>query len=219
VLALFDIESWLKNGGILLLALIVFAESGLLFGFFLPGDSLLFLAGLLASEAGGSHLPPLPLTALVVFLAAVIGDQVGYIFGNKVGPSLFHRPESRFFNPAHVDRAHAFLDKHGPKTIVLARFVPIVRTFAPIVAGVGKMRYRTFVTFNLIGGFLWAVGLTTLGYFVGQVDWVKNNIEVASVLVVALSLVPVVIEVVRHRRQAVAAVDDIRHDLSEHAAD
>jgi membrane-associated protein len=219
VLALFDIESWLKNGGILLLALIVFAESGLLVGFFLPGDSLLFLAGFFASEAGGNHLPPLPVTALVVFLAAVIGDQVGYIFGNKVGPSLFHRPESRFFNPAHVERAHAFLDKHGPKTIVLARFVPIVRTFAPIVAGVGKMRYRTFVTFNLVGGFLWAVGLTTLGYFVGQVDWVKNNIEIASVLIVALSLVPVVIEFVRHRRATAAPVDDTRHDFSEHAAD
>jgi membrane-associated protein len=219
VLALFDIESWLQNGGILLLALIVFAESGLLIGFFLPGDSLLFLAGFFSSDAGGNHLPPLPITALVVFLAAVAGDQVGYLFGRGVGPSLFHRPESRFFKPAHVDRAHAFLEKHGPKTIVLARFVPIVRTFAPIVAGVGKMRYRVFVTYNFVGAFLWGVGLTTLGYFVGQVSWVKDNIEIASVLIVALSVVPVAIEFLRHRRQAMAATQELPDSVTEQVGD
>jgi len=219
VLALFNIESWLKSGGILLLALIVFAESGLFIGFFLPGDSLLFLAGFFSSAAGGNHLPPLPVVALVAFAAAVIGDQVGYLFGLKVGPSLFQRPESRFFKPSHVVRAQLFFDKYGSRTIVLARFVPIVRTFAPIVAGVGKMRYRTFLTYNIIGGFLWAVGVTTLGYFVGQVDWVKNNIEAASVGIVLLSLIPVMIEFVKHRRHPLPVAEHTTAEVSEHAAD
>jgi membrane-associated protein len=137
MLALFDIGSWLDKGGLVLLAAIVFAESGLLIGFFLPGDSLLFIAGFLSSNAGGNVLPSLPIVALVTFVAAVTGDQVGYLFGRKVGPSLFDRPQSKFFNPKNIDKAHAFLEKHGSKTIVMARFVPIVRTFAPIVAGVG----------------------------------------------------------------------------------
>ena len=206
MLALFDIESWLKSGGILLLAAIVFAESGLLVGFFLPGDALLFLAGFATSESfpGGRLLPVLPITALVVFVAAVAGDQVGYLFGKKVGPAIFDRPKSRFFKPANVQKAHAFLEKHGAKTIVMARFVPVVRTFAPIVAGVGSMKYRTFVTFNLIGGLAWGVGVTTLGYFMGKIDWVKNNIEIASIGVVALSLLPVAFELYKHRKASAA---------------
>ena len=118
----------------------------------------------------------------MAFAAAVIGDQVGFWFGRKVGPSLFSRPDSRLFKQQNVTKAHAFFERHGAKTIVLARFVPIVRTFAPIVAGVSDMNYRTFVIFNVIGGFLWAVGLTTLGYFMGQIDVVKNNIEIAIVV-------------------------------------
>ncbi len=212
MLALFDIESWLQNGGIVLLAAIVFAESGLLIGFFLPGDSLLFLAGLYTANEG-DYLPSLPITALVVFIAAVLGDQVGYLFGRKVGPSLFDRPKSRFFKPSHVDKAHAFLEKHGSKTIVLARFVPIVRTFAPIVAGVGKMKYRTFVTFNIVGGFIWGVGVTTLGHFLGTVDVIKDNIEVASIVIVFLSIMPIVFEVVRHRRQAAEIVEGVATDV------
>lgn len=202
MLALFDIESWLKSGGIALLAAIVFAESGLLIGFFLPGDSLLFLAGFATTDSfpGGKLLPALPITALVVFAAAVLGDQVGYLFGRKVGPDLFDRPQSKIFRPANVVKAHAFLEKHGAKTIFLARFVPIVRTFAPIVAGVGGMRYRTFVTYNIIGGLVWGVGLTTLGHFLGKIDWVENNVEKASLLIVALSLVPILVEVLRHRK-------------------
>jgi membrane-associated protein len=204
---------WLiEKGGLALLSLIVFAESGLLVGFFLPGDSLLFFAGFLASEAGGNKLPPLPVVVLCVFAAAVIGDQVGYLFGRKVGPSLFHRPRSRFFNPRNVVKAHAFFERHGPKTIVLARFVPIVRTFAPIVAGVGTMRYRTFVAYNVVGALLWGVGVTTLGYFLGEIEWIKNNVEVAAVLIVALSLLPVGVELMRHRRAAAhepAAVSEV----------
>jgi membrane-associated protein len=205
VLALFDIESWLDKGGVVLLAAIVFAESGLLVGFFLPGDSLLFIAGFLSSNAGGEVLPPLPIVAGVAFVAAVAGDQVGYLFGKKVGPTLFQRPESRLFKPSHVDKAQDFFDKHGAKTIVLARFVPIVRTFAPIVAGVGTMKYRTFVVYNVVGGLLWGVGITTLGYFLGEVEWIESNIEVAIVGIVALSVLPMVIEYLRHRRQAAAA--------------
>ena len=202
VLALFDIESWIQNGGLLLLGAIVFAESGLLIGFFLPGDSLLFLAGFFTASTAADNKfhHSLLVTASVVVIAAIVGDQVGYLFGRKVGPALFDRPESRFFKPAHVTRAHEFLEHHGSKTIVMARFVPVVRTFAPIVAGVGNMRYRTFVTYNILGGLLWGAGLTSLGHYLGDIDWVKNNIEIASIGVVALSLVPVLIEFVRHRR-------------------
>jgi membrane-associated protein len=200
IAALFDIERWLDKGGLALFALIVFAESGLLIGFFLPGDSLLFVAGLLSSDAGDNVLPALPITAGVAFLAAVLGDQVGFVFGRKVGPSLFDRPQSRFFNPANVAKAHAFFERRGPIAIVLARFVPVVRTFTPIVAGVADMKYRTFVVYNLLGGLLWGVGVTTLGYYLGEIDFIKNNLEVAAVVVVAISLIPVVLEYRRHRR-------------------
>lgn len=195
-----NVESLLSNGGLLVLGLIVFAESGLLVGFFLPGDSLLFIAGFLASEAGGNVLPPLPWVLLVSASMAIIGDQVGYVIGRRVGPALFARPKSRLFDPAHVDRAQAFFDRHGAKTIVLARFVPIVRTFAPVVAGVGRMDYRSFVRYNVIGGLGWGVGLPTLGYFLGQIDAVKHNIEAAIIGIVFLSVLPVIIEFVKHRR-------------------
>ncbi|MEI6743673.1 MAG: VTT domain-containing protein [bacterium] len=200
MLALFNIQNWLESGGLVLLGLIVFAESGLLIGFFLPGDSLLFIAGFLSSSAGSNVLPPLPLVALVTTLCAIAGDQVGYWFGHRVGPALFDRPKSRIFNPKNVEKAHAFLEKYGAKTIVLARFVPVVRTFAPIVAGVGKMNYRTFVLYNIIGGVVWGGGVTTLGYFLGEVNFVKENIEIASLAIVALSIAPIAIEFIRHRR-------------------
>jgi membrane-associated protein len=192
----------IEKGGLWLVAAIVFAESGLLIGFFLPGDSLLFITGFLVSKpADLPHIgQPLPLVCLVLFIAAVAGDQVGYIFGKRVGPSIFNRPKSRLFNPEHVERASKFLDKHGPKTILLARFVPVVRTFAPIVAGVGNMSYSTFVRWNLIGGALWGVGVTALGYFLGQIDFVREHVEVAILVVVFISLLPIVIEFVKHRR-------------------
>jgi membrane-associated protein len=197
---LLDPEALIEKGGLLLLSLIVFAESGLLFGFFLPGDSLLFIAGFLTSEAGGNVLPPLWIVLFCVFVAAVLGDQIGYLFGNKVGPALFRRPDSRFFKQDHLVKAENFFARYGPKTIVLARFVPIVRTFAPIVAGAGSMHYRTFVTYNVLGALLWAVGVTAAGYFLGQIDIVKNNIEIALIVIVLVSIVPMVIEVLRHRR-------------------
>ena len=209
MLALFNIEQWLQDGGIFLLAAIVFAESGLFFGFFLPGDSLLFIAGFLSSDTGGGHLPALPLVARVTVVAAIVGDQVGYWFGAKVGPALFDKPESRLFKPAHVQRAHTFLEKYGPRTIVLARFVPIVRTFAPIVAGVGKMNYRTFIAYNIAGGILWGAGVTSLGYFLGEIDFVKENIEIAIIAIVFVSVLPVVFELWKHRREVAEAVDEL----------
>ena len=184
---------------------IVFAESGLLVGFFLPGDSLLFTAGFFASSPDSIpealHLN-LPLLLVGCFVAAVAGDQVGYLFGRRVGPALFNRPDSRFFKRQNVEKAQRFFDKHGAKTIVLARFVPIVRTFAPIVAGVSTMRYRTFVTFNLVGGALWAIGVTLLGYFLGQVDVVEQNLEVTLLLIVGVSFLPMIIELLRGRAEA-----------------
>jgi membrane-associated protein len=206
-----DPHTIVEHGGLWLVAAIVFAESGLLIGFFLPGDSLLFITGFLTSKPEG--LPqidqPLPLVLLVLFVAAVLGDQVGYLFGRKVGPTLFDRPKSRLFNPANVDKAHLFFERHGSKTIVMARFVPIVRTFAPIVAGVGQMKYRTFVAYNIVGGLLWAVGVTTLGYFLGQVDVIRDNVEMAAIAIVAASFIPIIVEVVKHRRQAAQAVPEL----------
>jgi len=197
---MFNVEAWLTAGGLALLAAIVFAETGLLVGFFLPGDSLLFVAGFLSSSAGGHILPPLPVTAFVVFIAAATGDQVGYLIGRRIGPSLFSRPERRFFNPANALRAQVFFEERGPRSIVLARFVPIVRTFVPVVAGVGEMHYSTFVRYNLIGAALWGVGITTLGYYLGEVGFVKDNLEIAAVIIVTLSLIPVALEYRRSQR-------------------
>jgi membrane-associated protein len=200
MLALFNLEQLLENGGLFVLAAIVFAESGLLIGFFLPGDSLLFIAGFLASEAGKNVLPPIPLVIIVTVIAAIAGDQVGYWFGKKVGPALFDRPKSKLFNPSHVVRAHTFMEKYGNRTIVLARFVPIVRTFAPVVAGIGGMEYKTFVKYNVLGGIAWGAGLPLLGFLLGRVDVVKDHIEIAILAVVFISLLPVVFEYISHRR-------------------
>jgi membrane-associated protein len=204
MLALLNPEDLLASGGILLLGAIVFAESGLLIGFFLPGDSLLFIAGFFSSSAASEVSDvklSLPLVVLVSTGMAIIGDQVGYIIGNKAGPAMFNRPKSRLFDPAHVVKAQSFFDKYGARTIILARFIPIVRTFAPVVAGVGNMHYRTFVRYNIIGGILWGTGLPLLGYFLGQFEIVKNNIEIAVLVVVGISVLPVLIEFINHRRK------------------
>ena len=208
VLALLDFANeWIKTGGIIALAAIIFAETGLLIGFFLPGDSLLFFAGFLASGAayeqfGEHYMPSLWVVMLVTSVAAVVGDQVGYFIGQKFGPRIFDRPKSRFFDPNNVKKAEAFFEKHGAKTIVLARFVPIVRTFVPTVAGVSSMHYRTFFTYNIIGGVVWACGFTTLGYYLGEIEAVKNNIEIAAIVIVLVSVAPIAIEFWKHRRAA-----------------
>ena len=159
----------------------------------------------LASDAGGEHLPALPWVAATCAVAAIVGDQVGYMIGAKLGPALFKREESRFFHPENVAKAEAFFAKHGSKTIILARFVPIVRTFVPTVAGASKMHYRTFVMFNVIGGLLWGAGVTTLGYFLGEIEVVKENIEIAAIVIVFVSVLPIVLEFWKHRKAKAAA--------------
>ncbi len=200
--ALLNPETLLTSGGFLVLAAIVFAESGLLVGFFLPGDSLLFIAGFLASTSGKNVLAPVWLVMLVAASMAIVGDQVGYLIGKKLGPTIFSRPKSRLFDPQHVLKAQDFFKKYGARTIILARFVPVVRTFAPVVAGVGDMHYRTFVRYNIVGGLMWGAGIPLLGFFLGQIDIVKNNIEIAILAIVFISLLPVILEFVKHRRQS-----------------
>lgn len=190
-------EYLIETFGLIGVLAIVFVESGLLVGFFLPGDSLLFTAGLLSADG---VLPPIWVLLILVPIAAIAGDQVGYAIGRKTGPAVFNRPESRFFHQENVDRAQAFFDKHGPRTVILARFVPIVRTFVPVIAGVSRMPYRTFVTYNVIGGILWGVGITLLGYWLGQFAFVRDNIEPIILLIVAISFVPVALELQRVRR-------------------
>ncbi|PPS69169.1 MULTISPECIES: DedA family protein [Streptomyces] len=182
--------------------LIVFAESGLFA--FLPGDSLLFTAGLFVAE--GTYITqPLWLVCALIVLAAVLGDQVGYMIGKFLGPKLFSRPSSKLFKQENLDKAHEFMEKHGPKAIVLARFVPIVRTFAPIVAGAGRMKYRTFLTYNVIGGIAWGTGVTLAGYWLGQIGFIKKNVESILILIVLLSVVPIIIEYLRDRSKKKAA--------------
>ena len=195
-----DPERLISTFGLIGIMAVIFAESGLLIGFFLPGDSLLFTAGLLV--AGGTYLhQPLWLVCLLVSIAAVAGDQAGYLFGRRFGPAVFRRPDSRLFKQENLTRARAFFQRYGARSIVLARFVPIVRTFTPIVAGASHLRYRTFLTFNVVGGALWGSGLTVLGYFLGQVAFVRDNIEIILIAIVAVSVIPVAIELLRARRR------------------
>lgn len=192
-----DIGALISTFGYAGLAAIVFAESGVLLGFFLPGDSLLFTAGLFAARGDLSLSVLLPL----LFVSAVAGDSFGYAFGRRVGPRLFSKPDARLFRRSHVDRTKAFYDRHGPKTIVLARFVPIVRTFAPILAGVGQMPYGRFVRYNLIGGLIWAVGVTTAGYLLGaSIPDIDRYLLPIIAVIVGLSLLPPALEVLRARR-------------------
>lgn len=203
-----DPQKIVQSVGLIGLLVIIFAESGILIGFFLPGDSLLFAAGLVTAGITTSNGTEWTLAngnvavvAILVSIAAIAGDQVGYAFGKRVGPSLFKRPKSRLFKPEYVEKAEEFFAKHGSKSIVLARFVPIVRTFTPVVAGVSKMHYRTFVKFNIIGGILWGSGFILLGYWLGSAfPWIGKNIEYAIILIILISLIPIAIEFLRHRR-------------------
>ncbi len=182
-------------------AAVVFVETGFVVLSFLPGDSLLFTVGLLT--ATGFVNLPIWLTAAVIFVAAFSGDQLAYAIGRKAGPAVFARQESRFFNPANVERTNAFFTKHGGKAIVMARFLPVFRAFVPVAAGVGRMPYRTFVTFNLIGAFLWGVGLTLIGFFLGQIAFVAEYAEFFIIAIVLLSGVPILIELSKAGRTAV----------------
>ena len=182
--------------GVFAILLVVFAESGLLIGFVLPGDSLLFTAGYMVQQ-NPQHID-IHIFALLVFAAAVLGDSVGYSFGHKVGRKLFEKENSRFFKKKYLKQTEKFYDKHGSATIVLARFVPIVRTFAPIVAGASKMHYKTFLTFNLIGGFLWSSLFVYLGFYAGEfLTKAGVNIEVAAILIIFLSVSPMAVHALK----------------------
>lgn len=188
---------------LLLVMAVVFAETGLLLGFFLPGDSLLFLAGALVAS-GVIHLP-IWLVALGVFAAAVAGDQVGYLIGRRLGPALFTRPDSRLFKQEHAVRAQAFFTRHGQVAVIVARFMPVVRTFVPVVAGVGTMPRRRFTTYNVVGALIWAVGIVAAGFLFGGIGLVAAHIELITISMAAVSLVPAAVGIVRSRRAGRAA--------------
>ena len=199
--SIMDPMYWLGEGGLFASAVlpgilvIVFIETGLLFPL-LPGDSLLFTGGLLAAAP---H-PPVNIWVLVICVSAVavLGDQCAYFIGRRIGPALFDKEDSRFFKKHYVTESHAFFEKHGPKTIIMARFVPIVRTFTPVLAGVSTMRYPLFLGFDIIGGIAWGAGVTLLGYFLGNVPFVKSNLELMILLIVFLSILPGLITVARN---------------------
>jgi membrane-associated protein len=200
-----DPKNLLETFGVLGLFAIIFAETGLLIGFFLPGDSLLVLAGLVSAVGAESGLDIRINIAVVIaglFVSAVAGAQTGYLIGRKAGPTLFNRPSSRLFKHEHVEKAQRYFDKYGARTIVVARFIPIVRTFANPMAGVADMPVRTFTTFNVIGGALWTVGVTMLGYGLGKtIPSAEDHLLVIEAVIIALSLMPGVYEVIRHRRE------------------
>lgn len=186
------------------MSLIVFAECGLLIGFFLPGDSLLFTAGLFV--ASGIIPTPLWVVCVVLTVCAFVGNVVGYWIGRKAGPALFSKPDSKLFKKEYVDKTHEFFEKYGARAIVMARFVPIVRTFITAMAGVGKMDPRKYFLYSAIGGVAWAAGVTVLGYFLGQIAFVRENLEIMVLLIVFISVIPILVEVIRDRRARKAAV-------------
>ncbi len=176
----------------------IFAETGLVVAPFLPGDSLLFIVGTLA----GKGLLEIWSIYFTILIAAILGDTVNYWLGNKIGPKVFSKNNSRIFNKEYLEKTRNFYDKHGGKTIILARFVPLIRTFAPFVAGVGKMRYRTFFFYNIIGAFLWSTIFTFAGYFFGGLPIIRENFEYAVIGVILVSLLPMVVEYIKHKHQS-----------------
>ena len=194
---------WIGPWAILGVMLVIFAETGLLIGFFLPGDSLLFTLGMfVGTGAVGVHIW---VAAPLVWLAAVAGNQTGYLIGRKAGPAIFNKPDSRLFKQEYVERTSEFFERHGGKAVTLAQFVPIVRTFTPVIAGVGKMHYRHFITFNVLGATFWAFGITWLGYFLGSFEWIRENIDTMILVIVFISVAPMlasaVSKIVKSRRQ------------------
>ena len=195
----YSLDALIQWGGYVLLVAIVFAETGLLIGCFLPGDSLLITAGLLAAAG---HLNIWWINVLLM-AAAIIGDSVGYAIGARLGPRIFTREKSLLFNPKHVVRTQHFYEKYGPKTIVIARFVPIIRTFAPVLAGVGAMRYRRFLTYNVLGGIGWVVSMSWAGYLLGHaVPNISKHMHLLVIVIIVLSCVPIAVEIYRERRKA-----------------
>ncbi|MBM7793643.1 membrane-associated protein [Paenarthrobacter ilicis] len=206
---------------VLLVCGIVFAETGLLVGFFLPGDSMLFTAGLLvATDTIKFNI--WALTGLII-VAAILGNQTGYLIGSKAGPAIFNRPDSKLFKKENVESAHAFFEKHGGKALILARFVPIIRTFVPVIVGVAQMDKRKFFIFNVIGAVLWGGGVTLLGFILGdRIPWVSNNLDIIFIIIVLVSVIPVFIEVARgfmaKRKAAAQGTDPVEEFIEEHDA-
>jgi len=210
----FDLVQFAQTAGpiaaLLIVAAIIFSESGLLIGFFLPGDSILFTLGFLIQGTSSFTLDlNIHLSILILFLAAVLGDNVGYMFGRKLGPRLFKKPNSLLFRQENVQKAQDFYDKHGGKTIIIARFIPIVRTFAPLVAGVAKMNHRTFMVYNLVGAALWTAGITYLGYFLGKLlQGLGIDIDVILLPIVAIILIvsvaPALYHLLKDKKQRTA---------------
>ncbi len=187
----------IKTLGLIGVVVIVFAESGLFFGFFLPGDSLLFTAGFLASQ----DLISIWGLLILCFIAAVVGDSVGYMFGKKTGPMIFNKDDSFFFKKKHIEKARSFYEKHGKKTIVMARFIPIVRTFAPIVAGVAQMDYKVFISYNIIGGFIWTWGMLGLGYILGNViPNAEKYLTPIILIIIFASFIPAIVEYYKSKK-------------------
>ena len=193
-------ENLIDNFGFAGLLAIIFAECGLLVGLIFPGDSLLFIAGLLIND--GTLDQPLWLACLLLWVAAMAGNVVGYEIGRRAGPAVFDRPNSRIFKQEYVEKTTAFFDKHGPRAIVLARFVPIVRTLITFLAGTGRMDRRAYGIYSAIGGFLWAVGVTVAGHQMGEIDFVRKHVEIILIGVVFLSILPILVHVARERRAA-----------------
>jgi membrane-associated protein len=194
-----DASHLIETFGLLGIMAIIFAECGLLLGFFLPGDTLLFSAGVLVQRQ--TFHQPLWLVILLECVAAIIGNQIGYEIGRRGGPAVFKRPESRFFRPEYVERTSLFFEKYGPRAVVLGRFVPIVRTVITVMAGAGRMNYRTYTIYTVLGGVIWATSVTLLGYFLGNVDFIANNIELLLIAGVAVSVVPIAFQLLRHGRR------------------
>ena len=206
-----DPEHIVREFGFIAVLVVVFAECGLL-AFFLPGDSLLFTVGVMANPDSAIYLieQPLWVLCLTISIAAVVGDQVGFMIGRKAGPAIFSRPDSRFFKQEYLARAEDFFTRYGGRTIFLARFVPIVRTAAPLVAGASGWNYRDFVRWNVLGGVVWGAGVTALGYALGGVSFINSNLEAIILLIVLVSVTPMIVEILAARRRA-------RHELKSPA--
>lgn len=188
----------------------VFVETGLLVGFFLPGDSLLFVVGLMISTGAvhfGKFNMPIWLMCILVSTVAFAGDQTGYFIGRKAGTSLFNRPESKLFSHKNVERTHAFFERYGARAVILAHFVPVMRTFVPVAAGIGEMPYRKFVRYNVFGVVAWGTGITLLGFFLGSIEFVRHNIEYFTIGFVVLSSIPIALEALKARREDKALTD------------
>lgn len=197
------ILTWAGNSAVVVLFIIIFAETGLLIGFFLPGDSLLFLAGVFTATGhilpGFSSFTAVLILIAILIVAAVSGDQFGYLLGRKVGPAIFDKPKSKLFNPEYVKRTQDFYDRHGGKALILGRFVPIIRTFVPMVAGIAQLEYKLFVSYNVIGGIVWITSMTLLGYFLGE--QFKDQLKLITIGIILISVIPVFITVYKEYKR------------------